>query len=64
MERFGDEERTFVVPNPVRSGHVDPPRPQRNPAYLIAAGSLTVNKNVAASIRVVAELKQRGLDPR
>lgn len=63
VERFGDEERTFVVPNPVRSGHVHPPRPQRNPAHLIAAGSLTVNKNVAASIRVVAELKQRGLDP-
>ena len=62
VARFGDEERTFVVPNPVRSGHIDPPRPQRQPAHLIAAGSLTANKNVGASIRVVAELKKRGLD--
>lgn len=62
VARFGDAERTFVVPNPVRSGHIDPPLPQRNPAHLIAAGSLTVNKNVAASIKVVAELKKRGLE--
>ncbi|WP_313814788.1 glycosyltransferase [Glutamicibacter sp.] len=63
VQRFGDAQKTFVIPNPVKVPHIDPPLPVRQPQHLIAAGSLTVNKNVAAAIRVVAELKSRGLDP-
>ena len=63
VQRFGDADKTFVVSNPVRNSVVEDPRPTREPQHLIAAGALTVNKNVAASIRVTAELKKRGLNP-
>lgn len=63
--RFGDEERTFVIPNPIKSSALTPvaDAPERRANELIAAGSLTANKNVAASIHVVAELVKRGHAP-
>ncbi len=62
VERFGDEAKTFVIPNPVSAGTIDPPVPPRHPNHLIIAGSLTANKNVEAALKVVAELKRRALD--
>ncbi|WP_159610422.1 glycosyltransferase [Glutamicibacter sp. JC586] len=66
--RFGDEQNTFVIPNPIKTSALDdlaggPDAPARQPNQLIAAGSLTTNKNVAAAIKVVAELVKRGLNP-
>lgn len=63
VRRFGDAERCFVIPNPLKSGTLPGPPPQRRSTHLIAAGSLTANKNVAASIKVVAELVRRGHHP-
>lgn len=66
--RFGDADTTFVIPNPLKSSAVTPvaegqDAPERKPTQLIAAGSLTTNKNVAAAIKVVAELVRRGHAP-
>ncbi|UYQ78903.1 glycosyltransferase [Glutamicibacter sp. JL.03c] len=63
VRRFGDAERCFVIPNPLKASTLPGPPPQRHSTHLIAAGSLTANKNVAASIKVVAELVRRGHHP-
>lgn len=63
VRRFGDAETAFVIPNPLKASVATGPPPQRRSTHLIAAGSLTANKNVAASIEVVAELVRRGHEP-
>ncbi|GAA1410799.1 hypothetical protein AUR04nite_33510 [Glutamicibacter uratoxydans] len=63
VERFDESAKTFVIPNPIKNARVAPPLPERKAQDLIVAGSLTANKNVQAPVRVVAELKARGLEP-
>lgn len=64
VARFGEEETSFVIPNPISLREVPDPAPQRGAAELIIAGSLTPNKNVAAALEVIALLKQRGTPAR
>lgn len=63
VQRFGDADTSFVIPNPLKPSTLGGQPPQRESTHLIAAGSLTVNKNVAASIKVIAELVRRGHHP-
>ncbi|MGO2779651.1 glycosyltransferase [Glutamicibacter arilaitensis] len=63
VDRFGETDSTFVIPNPLNAPAAQPPVPQRSPLNLIAAGSLTPNKNVAAALEVIAELVRRGKQP-
>ena len=63
VRRFGDADTSFVIPNPIKANTLTDSSIQRESNHLIAAGSLTVNKNVAASIQVIAELVRRGHQP-
>ena len=63
VERFGNPDSAFVIPNPLKHSVVEPPEPTRSAADLIVAGSLTPNKNVSAALDVVHELSRRGKHP-
>lgn len=60
VERFGNPDSAFVIPNPLKPSVLQPPEPERGATDLIVAGSLTPNKNVAAALDAVHELSRRG----
>lgn len=63
VDRFGEADSAFVIPNPLNPSTVQPPVPERSSTSLIVAGSLTPNKNVAAALDVLHELVLRGKRP-